>query len=138
MQRKHYDKRVELLQADFQKKMESKDAQLVSMQSEFQKRIESKDAQFNLLRSNTEQNAAHLNEGLAELENLNKKITEANNRAQMYQTVNQSLSDKLNTLSGMLDQEKSQNQILAQQLSESQRCCENVRNNSLICCLNLS
>lgn len=131
MQRKHYDKRVELLQADFTKKMESKDAQLVSMQSEFQKSIESKDGQLDQLRSNTELKTAHFNKGLAEMENLNKTLIEANNRAQLYQTLNQSLTEKLNTLSEMLDLEKSQNQILSEQFSEFQKCYQEVCNNSM-------
>ena len=126
MQRKHYDKKMEELQADFLKKIESKDCQVELMKREFQKLIESKDTQLNLLRSSSEEKVASFNQGLVELEDLNKKLMEATNKAQLYQSLNQTFTEKLNTLSEQLEEEKSQNQILARQLSEFQKCCEDV------------
>jgi hypothetical protein len=60
---------------------------------------------------------------------LNKKLMESTNKAQLYQSLNQTFTEKLNTLSEQLEEEKSQNQILARQLLEFQKCCEDVCSN---------
>ena len=126
------------MQVDFKKKMDSKEAQLELLQSEFNKMQENKQAQLDLLRSKLEQKAAHFTEGLAKLDRLNHELSEAKKSSLSYQTLNQTLTEKLASVSEMLEQEKSQNLIFAQQLVEAQTGSENVchENNctsSLIC-----
>ena len=68
----------------------------------------------------------HFTEGLAKLDGLNHKLSEAKKSSLLYQTLNQTLAEKLASVSKMLEQEKSQNFVFAQQLVEAQTGFENV------------